>query len=135
MQESLKQFMLSAKLGDTIDDSIGVGRPYLSYDAQTIVVTMKDLYIYASNATKMKFSNRDIANWLYSLNARTSTRKVSLTTLRVWVIDVMSLFEKPEDAHEWIHKQMEDSTLQDGQLKSAKEIAQEALTNAMEEDL
>lgn len=134
MQESLKQFMLSAKLGDNIDDSIGVGRPYLSYDAQTVVVTMKDLYIYASNATKMKFSNRDIANWLYSINARTSTRKVHLTTIRVWVIDVMSLFEKAEDAHEWIKQQMQDSTLQAGQLKSAQEIAQEALNSAMEDD-
>ena len=136
MQESLKQFLLSAKLGDNLDDSIGLGRPYLSFDAQTIVVTMKDLYIYASNSTKLKFSNRDIANWLYSINARTSTRKVQLTSMRVWVIDVMSLFDEPADAHDWIHKQMAANTVgANGQFKSAQEIAQEVLNSQMEDDL
>ena len=136
MQESLRQFLLSSTLGDHIDDSIGVGRPYLSYDAQTIVTTMKDLYLYASNTTKLKFSNRDIANWLYSINARTSTRKVQYMAMRVWVVDVMALFDKAEDAHEWIHKQLSNSTLNaDGKLKSAQEIAKEALNSAMEEDL
>ena len=97
---------------------------------------MKDLYIYASNATKLKFSNRDIANWLYSINARTSTRKVQLTSMRVWVIDVMSLFDEPADAHEWIHKQMASNTVgTNGQFKSAQEIAQEALNSQMEDDL
>ena len=84
----------------------------------------------------MKFSNRDIANWLYSINARTSTRKVQLTSMRVWVIDVMSLFEKAEDAHEWIRNQMASNTVgSEGKFKTAQEIAQEALNSQMEEDL
>ena len=136
MRECIKQFLLSAKSGDSANDSLGVGRPYLTTDCKEIITTMRDMYIYASHACQMKFSNRDIANWLCDLNARTGTRKVMLTSIRVWIIDVASLFDNMEDAREWTLKQLNAEYLDaKGKYKSASEIAKEALSDAMEDDL
>lgn len=136
MQESLRQFLLNAKLGEGLEDCIVTGRPYIS-SMQQIVTTMKDLYLAASQATKMKFTTRDIANWLYSIGSVTSSRKIRMASTRVWIVDVSALFETGEEVQEWWRSQQANLTTfnTDGSLKDPKTIAMEALNSQMEDDL
>ena len=136
MQESLRLYMLNATLGDTLEDCITSGRPYLN-SMQQIITTMKDLYLAASQATKLKFTSRDIANWLYGIGASASTRKVKMVSTRVWVVDLTSLFDTPEELHEWWNAKQSkmSSVMINGQLKDAKTIAKEAFEAQMEDDL
>ena len=136
MQESLRQFLLNARLGEGLEDCIVTGRPYIS-SMQQIITTMKDLYLAASQATKMKFTTRDIANWLYSIGGVTSSRRIRMASTRVWIVDVASLFETAEEVREWWTTQQENlSTFdKDGNLKDPRTIALEALNSQMETDL
>lgn len=136
MQEALRQFLLNARLGDGLEDCIVTGRPYIS-TMQQIVTTMKDLYLAASQATKMKFTTRDIANWLYSIGGITSSRKIRMASTRVWVVDASSLFETGEEVQEWWKTQQAnlDTFNVDGTLKDPHTIALEALNSQMEDDL
>jgi hypothetical protein len=136
MQESLRQYMLNATLGDTLEDCITSGRPYIT-GMQQIITTMKDLYLAASQATKLKFTSRDIANWLYGIGAQASTRKVRMVSTRVWIVDLTNLFDTPEELKEWwLSKQSKMSgIMMNGQLKDAKTIAREAFEAQMEDDL
>lgn len=136
MQESLKQFMLNASLGATLEDCLSSGRPYIT-SMQQIITTMKDLYLAASQATKLKFTSRDIANWLYGIGAQASTRKVRMISTRVWIVDITSLFDTPEELHEWWNAKQEQANgvMINGQIKDAKTIAQEAFESQMEDDL
>lgn len=136
MQESLRQFLLNARLGEGLEDCIVTGRPYIS-SMQQIITTMKDLYLAASQATKMKFTTRDIANWLYSIGGVTSSRRIRMASTRVWIVDVASLFETAEEVKEWWITQQENlSTFdKDGNLKDPRTIALEALNSQMETDL
>jgi hypothetical protein len=104
---------------------------------QQIVTTMKDLYLAASQATKMKFTTRDIANWLYSIGSVTSSRKIRMASTRVWIVDVSALFETGEEVQEWWRSQQANLTTfnSDGSLKDPKTIAMEALNSQMEDDL
>ena len=104
---------------------------------QQIITTMKDLYLAASQATKMKFTTRDIANWLYSIGGVTSSRRIRMASTRVWIVDVASLFETAEEVREWWTTQQENlSTFdKDGNLKDPHTIALEALNSQMETDL
>lgn len=136
MQEALRQFLLNAKLGESLEDCITTGRPYIS-SMQQIITTMKDLYLAASQATKMKFTTRDIANWLYSIGSVTSSRKVRMASTRVWIVDVASLFETGEEVQAWWINQQKslDVFESNGTLKDPKTIAMEAFESQMETDL
>jgi hypothetical protein len=98
---------------------------------------MKDLYLAASQATKMKFTTRDIANWLYSIGGITSSRKIRMASTRVWVVDASNLFETGEEVQEWWKTQQAnlDTFNVDGTLKDPHTIALEALNSQMEDDL
>lgn len=136
MQESLRHFMLNATIGGTLEDCIMSGRPYIN-GMQQIITTMKDLYLAASQATKLKFTSRDIADWLYGIGAQASSRKVQMVSTRVWIVELNSLFDTPDELHAWWNSRQESVSgiMTDGKLKDAKTIAREAFESQMEDDL
>jgi hypothetical protein len=85
----------------------------------------------------MKFTTRDIANWLYSIGSVTSSRKVRMASTRVWIVDVASLFETGEEVQAWWINQQKslDVFESNGTLKDPKTIAMEAFESQMETDL
>lgn len=135
MRESGKQFLLSCRLGDSMEDSLGVGKPYIRSDASNIYTTMRDLYTYIVTTTKQKITNRDIADWLYSLGATPSVRKVNLISIRVWVVPVVSLFESIEDAQNWVKAQDNAAFAFGANSVSAEDVAKMILDSAGEKDL
>lgn len=137
-KDVINRFLLSCKLGYTMNDTLGSGKPYLSNREQSIIVMLQDVLKQVQNTLKSSIGARDVAQYLTSLSGVQSVRKVYGISTRVWSIPIASLFANQEERKEWLASLMDDAsgTLdENGERKSATQIVDEVLDEQVEEDI